>query len=74
MGQAVADALQSERLGYTDALGIPALQESIARHYLDFYGVEVDPDGVVVTTGSSGGFLLAFLTAFDVGDRVLSPG
>lgn len=74
--QAAVDALESERLGYTDALGIPALREAVARHYQDFYGVAVDPDGVVVTTGSSGGFLLAFLAAFDVGDRVAlaAPG
>lgn len=74
--QAAVDALQSERLGYTDALGIPALRNAIARHYQDFYGVEVDPEGVVVTTGSSAGFLLSFLAAFDVGDRVAlaAPG
>ena len=44
--------------------------QAIAGHHLRTHGVEVDPDEVVVTTGSSGGFLLAFLAAFDVGDRV----
>ena len=58
------------------ALGIPELRAAIAASYLDRYGVQVDPDDVVVTTGSSGGFLLAFLACFDVGDRVAvgSPG
>ncbi len=57
-------------LGYTPATGIRELREAIAGHHHRTYGVEVDPDEVVVTTGSSGGFLLAFLAAFDVGDRV----
>jgi aspartate/methionine/tyrosine aminotransferase len=74
--QAAADAALSERLGYTDSLGIMPLRERIATHYEDFYGVDVDPDEVVVTTGSSGGFLLSFLAAFDAGDRVAlaAPG
>ncbi|MBO6784713.1 MAG: aminotransferase class I/II-fold pyridoxal phosphate-dependent enzyme [Alphaproteobacteria bacterium] len=69
-------ALDADRIGYTDALGIPLLRERIAAHYSDFYGVDVDPGQVVVTTGSSGAFLLAFLAAFDVGDRVAlaAPG
>jgi len=73
---AAVAALASDRLGYTDALGIPALRERLAVHYQDFYGLSVDPAGIVVTTGSSGAFLLAFLAAFDVGDRVAlaAPG
>jgi aspartate/methionine/tyrosine aminotransferase len=69
-------ALNADRLGYTDALGIPALRERLAMHYSDFYGVSVDPARIVITTGSSGAFLLAFLAAFDVGDRVAlaAPG
>ncbi|MGZ4624640.1 MAG: pyridoxal phosphate-dependent aminotransferase [Blastococcus sp.] len=57
-------------LGYTPATGIRALREAIAGHHRRAHGIEVDPDDVVVTTGSSGGFLLAFLAAFEVGDRV----
>jgi aspartate/methionine/tyrosine aminotransferase len=57
-------------LGYTPATGIRELREAIAGHHRRTHGIEVDPDEVVVTTGSSGGFLLAFLAAFDVGDRV----
>ncbi|MBT5570345.1 MAG: pyridoxal phosphate-dependent aminotransferase [Alphaproteobacteria bacterium] len=74
--EAAAAAALSERLGYTDAMGIAPLRERIAQHYQNFYGVDVDPAGVVVTTGSSGSFLLSFLAAFDVGDRVAlaAPG
>ncbi|MBI2245831.1 MAG: pyridoxal phosphate-dependent aminotransferase, partial [Nocardioides sp.] len=57
-------------LGYTPAAGIRELREAIAGHHRRAHGIEVDPDQVVVTTGSSGGFLLAFLAAFEVGDRV----
>jgi aspartate/methionine/tyrosine aminotransferase len=63
-------ALAQETLGYTDALGLPALREAIAAHYRMTYGVALDPARVVVTTGSSGAFLLAFLSAFEPGDRV----
>ncbi|HTM83976.1 MAG TPA: pyridoxal phosphate-dependent aminotransferase [Mycobacterium sp.] len=73
---AAADALRANQLGYTVALGIPELRTAIAGSYADRYGLAVDPDDVVVTTGSSGGFLLAFLACFDAGDRVAiaSPG
>ncbi|WP_418275491.1 pyridoxal phosphate-dependent aminotransferase [Isoptericola jiangsuensis] len=65
-----AELLRSADLGYTEAMGVPALRAQIAAHYARWYDVEVDPARVAVTTGSSGGFLLAFLAAFDVGDRV----
>jgi aspartate/methionine/tyrosine aminotransferase len=64
-------ALGRETLGYTDALGLPALREAIAAHYRQRYGVAVDPARIAVTTGSSGAFLLAFIAAFDAGDRVV---
>ncbi|WP_265522404.1 pyridoxal phosphate-dependent aminotransferase [Oerskovia flava] len=64
------DLLESGDLGYTEALGAPALREAIAGHYRRWYDLEIDPARVAVTTGSSGGFLLAFLASFDVGDRV----
>ena len=69
----VAQALQRETLGYTVALGLPALRERIARHYAERHGVGVQPERVVVTTGSSAGFVLAFLALFDVGARVGLP-
>ena len=63
-------ALAGGRIGYTEALGIPALRARIARHYAERYAVAVDPARIVVTTGSSGGFILAFLALFEPGDRV----
>ena len=74
--QAARDALDQELLGYTDAFGVPHLKARIAARYEDMYGVKIDPARIAVTTGSSGGFLLAFLSAFDAGDRVAlaSPG
>lgn len=69
-------ALDSDTLGYTLALGIAPLRQRIAEHYRECYGVTVAPEQVAVTTGSSGAFILAFLAAFDAGDRVgmASPG
>jgi aspartate/methionine/tyrosine aminotransferase len=63
-------ALLGGRIGYTEALGMPGLRVRIARHYTERYGIEVDPARIVVTTGSSGAFILAFLALFEPGDRV----
>jgi aspartate/methionine/tyrosine aminotransferase len=63
-------ALASRRLGYTETLGIATLRARIARHYHESYGVTIDPARVVITTGSSAGFILAFLALFEPGDRV----
>jgi aspartate/methionine/tyrosine aminotransferase len=63
-------ALRSDRLGYTEALGLSGLRAQLSSFYRKRYGVDVDPARIVVTTGSSGAFLLAFLAAFDAGDRV----
>jgi len=73
---AAAAALGSDNLGYTEALGRPALRQRIAKHYGETYGVDVAASRVVVTTGSSAGFILAFLAAFDAGDRLAmaAPG
>jgi aspartate/methionine/tyrosine aminotransferase len=65
-----ARAALSGRLAYTETLGIPSLRTRIARHYAETYGIEVDPGRVVVTTGSSAAFILAFLALFEAGDRV----
>jgi len=69
-------ALQNGALGYGEALGDAVLRDRIARHYAEHYGVEVASDRVIVTTGSSGAFLLAFLAGFDAGARigVVQPG
>src|SRR5215469_5654250 len=63
-------ALEAGRIDYTSALGIPSLRERIARHYRDAYGCAVSPERIVITTGSSGAFILAFLSLFEPGDRV----
>ncbi|RDI29777.1 pyridoxal phosphate-dependent aminotransferase [Lentzea flaviverrucosa] len=68
--EAAARALDEHALGYTEQLGIPELREAIAGHYKRQYDLDVSADDVVVTTGSSGAFTLAFLAAFDAGDRV----
>ncbi|WP_420174292.1 pyridoxal phosphate-dependent aminotransferase [Luteococcus sp. OSA5] len=69
--QAMAEAMSSGvSTGYSAALGLPALREAICGHYRDWYQLDVGPGQVAVTTGSSGAFLLAFLAAFDAGDRV----
>jgi aspartate/methionine/tyrosine aminotransferase len=74
--EAAKAALETGRIGYTEALGTSALRERIARHYRDAYGVHLPPERVVVTTGSSAGFVLAFLSLFDPGQRVAitAPG
>ena len=68
--EAAKRALDTERLGYTLAFGIDKLRTRIAAFYRARYNVDVDPERVVVTTGSSGSFVLSFLAAFDEGDRV----
>src|SRR3977135_1671983 len=67
---AAAHAALAGPLRYTEALGIRSLRERIARHYADTYGVAVDADRVVITTGSSAGVILSFLALFEPGDRV----
>ncbi len=73
---AVARALETETLGYTAALGLPALRERIARWYLERHHLDVDPGRVVVTTGASGSCVLGFLALWDTGARVgvIEPG
>src|SRR5258706_11289030 len=63
-------ALDGGRIDYTSALGTPSLRARIARHYRDIYGCAVDAERIVVTTGSSGAFILGFLAMFEPGDRV----
>ena len=63
--------LSNSAIGYTDALGTAELRQTIAHHYAHHYSVDVDPDRIAITTGSSAGFNLAFLSLFDSGDRVV---
>jgi aspartate/methionine/tyrosine aminotransferase len=67
---AAREALTSGRLGYTETLGITSLRARIARHYQETYRLAIDPARIAVTTGSSAGFILAFLALFEPGDRV----
>jgi aspartate/methionine/tyrosine aminotransferase len=68
--EAAARALPRQTLGYTLALGMPELRAAIAGHYRARFGLDVPAERIVVTSGSSGAFILAFLAAFDPGDRV----
>src|SRR6476469_5248029 len=74
--EAARAALDEDKIGYTDALGIAPLRSAIAGHYREQYGIAIDPAEIVVTTGSSAAFQLAFLAAFEAGDRVAlaAPG
>ena len=67
-------AIDAELLGYTETFGILPLREEIAAYHRHKYGIDVDADDVVVTTGSSGAFTLVFLAAFDVGGHQLGVG
>ncbi len=71
--EAAMKAIAGAPLGYTDALGHPGLRERIAGHYRDTYGLEIAPSRIVVTTGSSAGFILAFLALLDPGQGIALP-
>jgi aspartate/methionine/tyrosine aminotransferase len=71
--EAAIRALEAGRIAYTEALGLPALREAISGHYKRRYGLSVDPARVVVTTGSSGGFILTFLATMEHGGRIGIP-
>ncbi|MEP3345906.1 MAG: aminotransferase class I/II-fold pyridoxal phosphate-dependent enzyme [Litoreibacter sp.] len=67
---ALAQAMEQDALGYTVALGLPELRAGIAKLYMDWYGVDLDPARVVVTAGSSAAFVLAFTALFEAGEAV----
>lgn len=71
--EAAQTALETGRIGYTESTGIPPLRERIARYYGDRFDIDLDPARVIVTTGSSAGFVLTFLGAFEAGQRVALP-
>ena len=68
--------LDKELLGYTDALGIPLLRQRLSDHYKAYYNLIIPSERIIVTTGSSGAFILGFLAVFEPGDKVgiTSPG
>ena len=74
--EAAKQALETQPMGYTEALGLPALREALAKYYETRYGLAVPASRIVATTGSSGGFIMGFLGAFDAGDKVAmaAPG
>jgi aspartate/methionine/tyrosine aminotransferase len=67
---ALRDSLNATAMGYTVALGLPELRGKISELYGEWYDVDLDPNRVIVTSGSSAGFLLSFPSLFDTGDRV----
>ena len=69
--EAAKHGIDTDKLGYTLALGIQPLRERLSRHYQEWYGLNIPPERFAVTTGSSGSFLLSFLSAFQPGDRVM---
>ncbi|MEM7752922.1 MAG: aminotransferase class I/II-fold pyridoxal phosphate-dependent enzyme [Pseudomonadota bacterium] len=73
---ALAGAMEDGALGYTVALGLPALRDRIAGWYAERHGLAIAPERIIITCGSSGAFLLAFTALFDAGDRVAlgAPG
>lgn len=71
--EAAKTAISVGRIGYTPAVGIRPLRQRIAQYYAERYQQEVDPSRIIITTGSSAGFMLAFLALFDEGDRVAIP-
>jgi len=68
--EAAGTAMANDVLGYTLALGVEELRDAISRHYSHMYGIDIPAARIVITTGASGAFMLAFLAAFDAGDRV----
>ncbi|MFP6712780.1 MAG: pyridoxal phosphate-dependent aminotransferase [Rhodospirillales bacterium] len=68
--EAAKIALDQDLLGYTDALGVPPLRERLAVYYKEYYNVTVPTERIIITTGSSGAFMLSFLAVFEHGDKV----
>ena len=74
--KAVLNSLEKNNLGYTVAVGLPELREKISKLYKDWYKVEIDPNRIIITSGSSGAFVLSFCALFDEGDKIgiAAPG
>lgn len=74
--EAARAALEREALGYTEAVGRPVLRERLSRYYRETYAVDVAPERIIITTGSSAGFLLAFIALFESGQSLAmaAPG
>ena len=74
--QFISHEISNNDLGYTVTLGLPELRNRISKLYGDWYNIDLNPDRIIITTGSSGAFILSFAALFDVGDRVgiAAPG
>jgi len=70
------EKMKNDSMGYTVALGIPELRKRISQLYGDWYNLDLNPDRIIITSGSSAGFILSFSSLFDAKDRVgiCSPG
>ena len=71
--EAAEDAMAAGGTHYTQSAGSPDLREALRDHYLERYGVEVSPDNIVVTQGTSPAMLLMFGALLDPGDEVIMP-
>ncbi len=71
--EALKELSKRKNFPYTHSLGLYELRERISLHYKEYYGVEVEPERIVITTGSSGAFLVAYASVMDFGDRLLLP-
>ena len=74
--QFISHEISNNDLGYTVTLGLPELRNRISKLYGDWYNIDLNPERIIITTGSSGAFILSFAALFDVGDRVgiAAPG
>lgn len=69
--QAGISAMRGGRTHYTPSTGIPELRRAVADHYANSYGVEVDPDCIIVTSGSSPAILLVLSALLDPGSELV---
>ena len=69
--EALERAIKEKRFYYTPSLGLWELRERIAQHYYQYYGINVSPSRVVITTGTSGAFLVVYAILMDAGQKVV---
>ncbi len=68
--QALEKAIKDKKFYYTSSLGLPELREAISQHYWNYYGIDVSPERIAITVGTSGAFLVAYSIVMDFGDKV----
>ena len=62
--------IKTTNVSYTSPIGLNLLKKKISNHYLKKYKIRIDHKNIVISFGSSGAFILAFLSAFDKGDVI----